>query len=99
MDIYELLVAYCQMDFDIWKESGKYEKVAGMKTKEDWDSDLTAANKKLKDLFKGTDDMIHSSTRSRSFSLDSGKTIYTEVENRLITEVENIIRFIDKDQK
>lgn len=59
MDVYQLLAAYCQKDLEIWTDSGSDEAAASLKTKEDWDAELTAANKKLKGLFKGTGDTLH----------------------------------------
>lgn len=54
-----MLAEYCQNDLEIWKESGSDEAAAQLKTKEEWDTELTTANKKLKSLFKGTGDTLH----------------------------------------
>jgi hypothetical protein len=59
MDVYQLLADYCQKDLEIWKESGTDEAAAQLKTKEEWDTELNTANKKLKGLFKGTGDTLH----------------------------------------
>jgi hypothetical protein len=100
MDVYELLAAYCQTDLEIWKESGTDEKAAGLKTKEDWDAELTAANKKLKALFKGTGDTLHQQytfsvvlhhTRTKTFEVALNQN-YWSMKNAMLKMTQTVYK-------
>ena len=59
MDVNVLIAEYCQKNLEIWKDDGADEKTAVLKTKKDWEDELSKADKKLKGLFKGSGDTLH----------------------------------------